>query len=332
MFDINLIIIFSAIGGFFIAVYIRHKKKYGKHLVCPIGSNCDLVVHSKYSKFLGIPVEFMGIFYYGLITTIYFVITLTSLTISPLLFFSVLLASLAAFLFSVYLTFIQLFSLKQLCTWCIVSAGLSTLIFFLAITGSLSVFIKILSEYRQYITMFHVLGLALGIGGATITDIFFFKFLKDFRISEFEAEVLNVLSQVIWFALGLLVITGIGLYFPELERLNESPKFLVKMIIVAVIVGNGSLLNLLIAPKLIKISFGEKHEHQTGELHSERKIAFSLGAISIVSWYSALLLGMFRSIPLDFKQLLFLYLTIIALAIGLSQIFERILEKRSKIN
>src|SRR3989344_7244119 len=185
IFNYNILIILSALGGFLIALYIYHKKRASdNHLVCPIGSNCDAVVHSSYSKFFEIPVELLGLLYYATIVISYGIIISTPLTAPPIFVFSVFVVSLLAFLFSLYLTFIQIFNLKQLCTWCLISAGLTTIIFFSTIATSSLDFVELLTEYRPTITMLHLLGLALGLGGATISDIFFFRFLKDYRISE----------------------------------------------------------------------------------------------------------------------------------------------------
>ena len=41
----------------------------------------------------------------------------------------------------------------------------------------------LLSVYRPLILILHILGVVLGLGGAIISDIFFFKFLRDFLIS-----------------------------------------------------------------------------------------------------------------------------------------------------
>jgi uncharacterized membrane protein len=326
----NLIIVIAALGGFFISFYIfRKKRAAGEHLVCPIGSNCDDVVHSQYSVFLGMPVEILGLIYYAVVAICYTAFMFVPIAVPMYFVFGVFVVSLAAFLFSLYLTFIQLFNLRQICTWCLISASLCTVIFALAVSASSFGIVEILSEYGQAIRMFHILGVTLGVGGATITDIFFFKFLKDFRISESESDVLHTLSQIIWFALAVLIITGIGLYLPAKDYLNESPKFLVKMIVIGIIIINGALLNLLIAPKLVKISFGEQHEHQQGELHRERKLAFALGSISLVSWYSAFILGMMREIPYGFAQLLSVYLGILFLAVTASQIFDYYFMKRN---
>lgn len=125
----NLAVAFSAICGFLIASYIFYKKSAHGTLVCPIGSNCDAVIHSPFSKFIGIRVEIIGLLYYGVVFMVYAYFVSAPDFTDYRLSSAVLVASVMAFIFSIYLTLVQLFSLKQLCTWCLVSAGLSTLIF-----------------------------------------------------------------------------------------------------------------------------------------------------------------------------------------------------------
>ena len=179
--------------------------------------------------------------------------------------------------------------------------------------------------------MIHVLAMALGIGLATVTDIFFFKFLKDFKISHFEKEVLRTLSQVIWLALGLVIISGIGLFLPYIGEYSESSKFIVKMLIVAVLILNGAVLNLFITPRLTAISFGGHHIHIPGELHYARKISFALGAVSIISWYTAFILGSLRSIPFSASNSFLIYLGLLVVGITGSQIMERNIAKKGEV-
>ncbi len=55
--------------GFFVARHIHEHKKVGKKpLVCPMKFDCASVVHSDYSKLLGVPLEVLGMFYYGLVS------------------------------------------------------------------------------------------------------------------------------------------------------------------------------------------------------------------------------------------------------------------------
>jgi len=323
------IIILSALGGFSLALYIYGKKSSNQTLVCPLKSDCEAVVRSDYSKFFGLPLEFIGMAYYAAVAISYSFLFFMPEYASPFFVFSVLVASISAFLFSLYLTFIQAFALRQWCAWCLTSAGLSTIILGSALLASDFGFIGLLSEYHILILTLHAFGVAVGLGAATVADVLFFKFLKDFKISESETDILRALSQVIWLALAAIVLSGLGLYLPEAGELLSSPKFLVKMIIVAVIIVNGAVLNLLVTPKLVKISFSGEHTHEPGELRKERRTAFALGAVSIASWYSAFILGTLKSVPFDFPTLLLVYAGILVAAIASSRIMERVFVKKA---
>lgn len=324
----HVILIFAAFGGFLLAFYIRHKKHANEKLVCPLDSDCESVIHSNYSIFLGIPVEILGMIYYGVVAVVYGIFLMFPQLISPFAVFSVLTLSTAAFFFSLYLTSIQIFAIRQLCTWCLVSAGLSTAIFFTTLAGSEFGFINLLAEYKWIVLMLHLFGFGIGLGSVTIADILFFKFLKDFRISEFEADILHTLSQVIWFAFAVLIISGFGLYLPDAKELNQSGKFLAKMAVVGVILVNGIFLNISVSPKLVKISFSKKHDHQEGELRKLRKLAYASGAVSLASWYYASALGMAKNPTLGFWGLSIVYLFILGASILISQIFERASSRR----
>jgi uncharacterized membrane protein len=322
------VVVLLASAGFLIATYIRHKKTTAAPLVCPIGHTCDEVVHSDYSRFFGIPIELLGMAYYAFIAFSYGVMMVRPELAFPLVTFLLLMLSTVGFLFSLYLTFIQAFALRAWCTWCLISAALCTLIFSFVLLGSEYGFLLLLAEHRALFAALHLFGIALGLGGATISDLLFFRFLRDLRISEVESGVLHTLSQVIWFGLAVLVLSGLGLYLPNMEVLNASAKFLMKMVVVTVILVNGAFLNLYIAPKLIRISFG-RDEGMSLPLHHARKVAFAMGAISLISWYSALVLGLLRSSPLSFWTLLSAYAGLLALGIAAGLFMERRMGSRS---
>ena len=318
----HTILIFAAFGGFLIAFYIRHKKNANEKLVCPLDADCGAVIHSDYSVFLGLPVEVLGMAYYGIVAVAYGVFLMFPGLMSSFAVFSALALSTAAFLFSMYLTSIQIFAIRQICSWCLISAGLSTAIFFTTLAGSEFGFLSLLAEYKWIILTLHLFGFAIGLGAVTITDVLFFKFLRDFKISEFESDILHTLSQVIWFALAVLIISGFGLYLPQMDVLNQSGKFLAKMAVVAVIVVNGIFLNIAISPRLINISFSGKYEHKRGELGRLRRISYASGAISLTSWYYASALGMAKNPTLGFLGLIIVYLFLVTSAVFISQLFE----------
>lgn len=125
----HIILTIVGISGFSLANYIYRCKHKVKPLVCPLRSNCDEVVRSKYSKLFGIPLEVLGMVYYGFVTVIHaLMIFMPSLATNWELILG-LVASSAAFLFSIYLTSIQAFVLKEWCTWCLTSATFCLIIF-----------------------------------------------------------------------------------------------------------------------------------------------------------------------------------------------------------
>ena len=125
-----VLIIFLAFGGFLIARYIRHhKKNVQEALICPLRANCDTVIHSDYSKFLGIPVEVLGMVYYSLLAISYGSIMVFPVLGVTLVVSGLMLATMCAFIFSVYLTLVQALVLKNWCTWCLISATICATIF-----------------------------------------------------------------------------------------------------------------------------------------------------------------------------------------------------------
>ncbi|PCI21372.1 hypothetical protein COB64_00620 [Candidatus Wolfebacteria bacterium] len=321
------IILFSMVG-FFISFYIHHKKKTDTPLVCPLGADCDTVVRSDYSKFIGIPIESLGMIYYGLIALGYAVVVLFPGFLPQAAVFALIVLTVLAFMFSLYLIAIQAFVFRYWCTWCIYSAFISTIILIATFFSSEYGFVSLLQDYRSIIIVVHALSAAIGLGAATVTDILFFKFLKDYKISEKEADIMSTVSQVIWFALGMLVISGLGIYVTNIEIFNASMKFLVKSFGVGVIIVNGIFLNLYIAPKLVQISFGKPHDHTERELNIFRKLAFALGSISLVSWYTVFILGAVLHSLTTPSNLFGIYFGLLALGLILSQIMERRFVKR----
>mgnify|MGYP001575007834 CR=1 FL=1 len=105
IFFLQLLIVVMALIGLAVASYISYKKKRGEKMLCLLNSDCEVVVKSSYSKFLGLPVERLGITYYTVVAASYLVFAF--LPQFSRNFFSVILlwATVLAFLFSIYLAF-----------------------------------------------------------------------------------------------------------------------------------------------------------------------------------------------------------------------------------
>lgn len=327
-FYLHLTSIILSLCGFFIALYIYRKKRKKKPLICPLRSNCDVVVTSDYSKFLNIPLENIGMGYYGFLAILHTVLMVVG--DSPLFSLIVLVFSGGAFLFSVYLISIQAFVLRQWCVWCLTSASISTIIFLITVCNLPPGIDSLLAPYVRLFTIVHLFGVAVGVGGATITDLLFFKFLRNYKISEEEASVMKTISNAIWAGLCLVIISGFALFMVKPDMLLATPKFIVKMVGVLVLVVNGYLLNIIVQPKLIHISFGDTHDHKPGELVRLRRLSFALGAISITSWYFIFVLGALRGVMGTLPLFFGIYFGILFVAVLGSQIFVRHLEKNNK--
>lgn len=317
---INIVLSILGALGFLLAGYIHYKKTRKTPLICPLRSNCNKVIESQYSEILGIPVEILGMAYYAFVIASHVGILLVPGVVDPFVMAVGILLSFGAFCFSVYLICVQAFLIKEWCTWCITSATISLLIFILTLLFVPQEVRDFLLVSKKAVSVLHLIGAGIGLGAATISDIFFFKFLKDGKISFFESDVLKTLSIVIWGALALVLFSGIGLYLPQNEILHQSPKFITKMIAVFVLVVNGLVLNFIITPKLTRAFF---HLYT-----SFQRLAFAGGAISITSWYFVFILGALRKITITLPVLLSLYIAITIVAVIGSQIFLYSLSKK----
>ncbi len=103
--------------------------------VCSVTGGCEVVNTSPYSEFLGIPVAAIGLLGYLAIL----IVALAA--IQPRWLADrrpdILLGLLAgvAVAFSLYLTYVELFVLRAVCQWCIVSQLIIIVIFVLSLVG-----------------------------------------------------------------------------------------------------------------------------------------------------------------------------------------------------
>ena len=122
-----------ALAGLFVALYLMmYKLGYIGTLVCSVGS-CEVVQTSKWATLLGFPVATWGVAYY------FAVLAVALIGLGPKLADSIglsrLLAGMTAtgVLFSLWLTYLELFVIEAICQWCVVSAVLATVLFVIAL-------------------------------------------------------------------------------------------------------------------------------------------------------------------------------------------------------
>ena len=110
-----------ALIGIGIAGYLTYVHYAGLKVVCLSSGGCETVQASRYSKLDGVPVAVLGLAgYIGI---------LGSLALRGELGRSAGFGiALIGFLFSAYLTYRELFTIKAICQWCVASAVLMTIL------------------------------------------------------------------------------------------------------------------------------------------------------------------------------------------------------------
>lgn len=315
----------AAIGGFGVSLYIYYTKRHNKQLACPVGSNCNVVITSRYSKFLGVPLEYLGMFYYTVVFVAYIVLIFAPHLLSKPFLSGLVILTTAAFFFALYLLFVQAFLLRQWCIWCILSAALSIGIFIISL-ANVDLAAAFLTEAQTTIGVVHALGFALGLGGATATIFLFFRFLRDHNIDEKELQTLKGISELIWFGLALVLVSQFASYVAHTETLALSGPFLAQTIAFFVIVVSGAILMIIIAPLLAMIPFSERAKnHHRSPLESLRKPLFITGAVVLSSWYFAFIMSYLPEYELT--VLLLVYIIVLATAIVIGLLCERGISK-----
>lgn len=126
-----LAVILLGLIGLIDAIYLTAKFYAQSSVFCSLLNNgCDLVTSSRYASFWEIPIALVGIIYYALII---FLAALFWRKASDKILSILRLISTAGFLFSLWLLYLQVFVIKALCLYCIISAVTSTLIFIISL-------------------------------------------------------------------------------------------------------------------------------------------------------------------------------------------------------
>jgi len=121
-------IAFVAVLGIGVATYITIADSGGGSPTCLAGgTGCETVANSSYSHIAGVNVAVFGIVgYIALFLTAFF-----ANDFGRFVGFAI---SLGGFGFSIYLTYLELFTIEAICQWCVSSAVLMTILFLLNTT------------------------------------------------------------------------------------------------------------------------------------------------------------------------------------------------------
>jgi uncharacterized membrane protein len=116
--------------GFLDATYLTVKHYLGTPIECSIFEGCEKVTASPYATVAGIPVALLGAIYYLAI----FLLTVAYLDTKreAIMSFAARLTPIG-FLASLWFVYLQLFVIKAICPYCVISAATSAILFILGI-------------------------------------------------------------------------------------------------------------------------------------------------------------------------------------------------------
>lgn len=122
----------TAFVGMLVAGYLWYEYSQPQAIGCSVTGGCEKVRVSDFSNFLGVSLPIWGLVYYlGLL-----VLIISKFIPRPRFRFEnvvFVLYTFSGFLFSLYLTYLELFVIHAICQWCMISAICSTLAFFMSL-------------------------------------------------------------------------------------------------------------------------------------------------------------------------------------------------------
>ncbi len=153
------------------------------------------------------------------------------------------------------------------------------------------------------VLVIHLVGVAMGVGGAVTTDATFLRSIWDRKITAGQLQLIEIISKVVVTGLGLLILSGISLVAlnPHYFSLSDGNQlFWVKMTIVAILSVNGIVFHKKILPIL------QRHKDtdlNTPEVRNNLSLLAITGGLSGISWFTVLTLGVVMQ-SVDFSYLL----------------------------
>lgn len=166
------------------------------------------------------------------------------------------------------------------------------------------------------VIIMHLIGVAMGVGGAITTDATFLRSIWDRTVTKGQLQLIETISKVVVTGLGLLILTGISLVAlnPHYLSLSDgSQLFWVKMTLVVILSINGLVFHKKILPIL------KRHEDKSlasDEVRTKLWLLASTGGLSGISWFSILILGKTMQITdISYFLIMNLYLVLVLGAI-----------------
>lgn len=173
---------------------------------------------------------------------------------------------------------------------------------------------------KSLIIFIHLSGLAFGVGGAWILDIYILRKMYKSAVTTEHIQIISFVSKIVMIGLAVLWLSGVAFlvfYSVMQTELLLNHKVWAKLAIVIVLSANGYYLHKIVIPLIVN-SHGKI---LIRTLSSKQINCLTLvGCISFISWPLVMFLGTFKSINFSFSffEIIGFYLLVLILALATS--------------
>jgi len=136
----DVVALLLAIAGIGVAGYLTYVHYNQGALVCGIG-DCEIVQSSKYAKLFGIPIAILGLGMYLTLLGL-LIARLRRPDIADVATAGIMAILLAGTIYAAYLTYLEIWVIKAICQWCVISAIITVLLL-------LTEGVRLMQDYRD---------------------------------------------------------------------------------------------------------------------------------------------------------------------------------------
>ena len=173
---------------------------------------------------------------------------------------------------------------------------------------------------KSLIIFVHLSGLAFGVGGAWMLDIYVLRKMYKSAVTRENIQIITFVSKLVMIGLAMLWISGLAflLFYSFMQpELLLNHKIWAKLCIVIVLSVNGYYLHKVVIPLIV-----ENHGKILIRALNLRQIncLTLIGCISFISWPLVMFLGTFKSINFSFSflEILGFYCLVLIVALATS--------------
>jgi uncharacterized membrane protein len=176
---------------------------------------------------------------------------------------------------------------------------------------------------KEILIVIHLLSVALGAGGAFITDAVFFRMIWSKMFSQSSISTISFISKFVWLGAIATILSGLALFLQLPGYYWQNPQFWAKMTIVAIIVANGLVFHVYHLPILRQLK-NKPVMYLKNHPFSQEWLLVS-GAFSSTSWATAILLGSTMTRAWSYSLIISLYVATISSIILLSLLLRNLI-------